>query len=49
MAVQRILYVTGLPRAGSTLLCQLLGQHPDIYSIGHGSRSPTPWSNCAAN
>jgi sulfotransferase len=23
--------VTGLPRAGSTLLCQLLAQHPDIH------------------
>lgn len=34
---KRILYVTGLPRAGSTLLCQLLGQHPDIYSHGHSS------------
>lgn len=31
------LYVTGLPRSGSTLLCQLLGMHPDIYSIGHSS------------
>lgn len=29
--------VTGLPRAGSTLLCQLLGMHPDIYSTGHSS------------
>ena len=34
---QRILYVTGLPRAGSTLLCQLLGHHPQIYSPGHSS------------
>jgi sulfotransferase len=34
---KRVLYVTGLPRAGSTLLCQLLGQHPSIYSIGHSS------------
>ncbi|MFZ1829626.1 MAG: sulfotransferase [Candidatus Competibacteraceae bacterium] len=33
----RILYVTGLPRAGSTLLCQLLGLHPDIYSTGNSS------------
>lgn len=32
-----IIYVTGLPRAGSTLLCQLLGHHPDIYSTGHSS------------
>jgi sulfotransferase len=29
--------VTGLPRAGSTLLCQLLGQHPDIDCDGYSS------------
>lgn len=29
--------VTGLPRAGSTLLCQLLAQHPDIASDGRSS------------
>lgn len=34
---KQMLYVTGLPRAGSTLLCQLLGIHPRIYSIGHSS------------
>ncbi len=34
---KRLIYVTGLPRAGSTLLCQLLGHHPDIYSPGHSS------------
>jgi len=34
---KRVIYVTGLPRAGSTLLCQLLGHHPDIYSLGHSS------------
>ena len=34
---KQIIYVSGLPRAGSTLLCQLLGHHPDIYSIGHSS------------
>lgn len=34
---KQLLYVTGLPRAGSTLLCQLLGQHPQIYSPGHSS------------
>jgi sulfotransferase len=34
---KQILYVTGMPRAGSTLLCQLLGMHPAIYSIGHSS------------
>ena len=29
--------MTGLPRAGSTLLCQLLAQHPDIHSEGQSS------------
>jgi len=29
--------VAGLPRAGSTLLCQLLAEHPDIYCEGHSS------------
>jgi sulfotransferase len=29
--------VTGLPRAGSTLLCQLLAEHPDINCEGHSS------------
>jgi sulfotransferase len=33
---KRLIYVTGLPRAG-TFLCQLLGHHPDIYSSGHSS------------
>ncbi len=32
-----IIYVAGLPRSGSTLMCQLLAQHPDIYSTGHSS------------
>lgn len=34
---KKFIYVTGLPRAGSTLICQLLDQHPDIYSPGHSS------------
>ncbi len=34
---KKIVYVTGLPRAGSSLMCQLLGQHPDVYSTGHSS------------
>ena len=34
---KKLICVSGLPRSGSTLLCQLLGQHPDIYSIGHSS------------
>ncbi|MEI6306628.1 MAG: sulfotransferase [Deltaproteobacteria bacterium] len=29
--------VAGLPRAGSTLLCQLLGEHPQIKCEGHSS------------
>ena len=29
--------VTGLPRAGSTLLCQLLAQHPEVHCDGHSS------------
>lgn len=29
--------VSGLPRAGSTLLCQLLSEHPDIHCDGHSS------------
>ncbi|GJL81569.1 MAG: hypothetical protein DHS20C01_12030 [marine bacterium B5-7] len=34
---RNIIYVTGLPRAGSTLLCQLFAHHPDVYSPGHSS------------
>jgi sulfotransferase len=33
----RFVGVAGLPRAGSTLLCQLLGAHPQIDSEGHSS------------
>ena len=33
----RFVGVTGLPRAGSTLLCQLLAQHPEIECEGHSS------------
>lgn len=29
--------VTGLPRAGSTLLCQLLAQHPEVHCDGRSS------------
>ena len=35
--MHRLLCVTGLPRAGSTLLCQLLGLHSQIYSPGYSS------------
>jgi len=37
MPTPRLLYVAGLPRAGSTLLCQLLGLHPQIDSCGYSS------------
>jgi len=37
LLAKNLLCVTGLPRAGSTLLCQLLGLHPQIYSPGHSS------------
>jgi sulfotransferase len=33
----RFVGVTGLPRAGSTLLCQLLAQHPEIQCEGQSS------------
>jgi len=35
--MKQAVYVSGLPRSGSTLLCQLLGMHPDIYSTNHSS------------
>lgn len=34
---KKIIYVTGLPRSGSTLLCQLLSHHEEVYSNGHSS------------
>ncbi len=34
---RKLVCVSGLPRAGSTLLCQLLAQHPQIHSPGHSS------------
>ena len=34
---KKIIYVTGLPRSGSTLLCQLLDHHDEVYSTGHSS------------
>lgn len=34
---KRFVGVAGLPRSGSTLLCQLLGEHPEIYCEGHSS------------
>ena len=37
MSDKRILYVAGLPRSGSTLMCQLLSTHPDIDCPGHSS------------
>ncbi len=35
--IPKFVGVTGLPRAGSTLLCQLLAQHPEINCEGHSS------------
>jgi sulfotransferase len=37
MSVPAFVGVTGLPRAGSTLLCQLLAQHPEINCEGQSS------------
>ncbi len=34
---KQIVYVSGLPRSGSTLLCQLLDHHKDIHSPGYSS------------
>jgi sulfotransferase len=34
---KRNVMVTGLPRAGSTLVCQLLSHHPDLYCPGNSS------------
>ncbi|MEL7313870.1 MAG: sulfotransferase [Cyanobacteria bacterium J06559_3] len=34
---KQIVYVTGLPRSGSTLLCQLLHHHPKVHSPGFSS------------
>jgi sulfotransferase len=34
---QKFVGVAGLPRAGSTLLCQLLAEHPEVYCEGHSS------------
>jgi len=35
--IPKFVGVTGLPRAGSTLLCQLLAEHPEIDCDGHSS------------
>jgi len=34
---KKLVCVTGLPRSGSTLLCQLLAHHPEIYCPGQTS------------
>ncbi|MGD1852307.1 MAG: sulfotransferase [Cyanophyceae cyanobacterium] len=39
---KRIIFAAGLPRSGSTLLCQLLGEHPLIDPAIHSS----PLFNC---
>lgn len=36
-ACPKFVGVTGLPRAGSTLLCQLLAMHPEVRCEGHSS------------
>lgn len=33
----RFVGIAGLPRAGSTLLCQMLAEHPEIHCEGHSS------------
>jgi sulfotransferase len=35
--IPQFIGVTGLPRAGSTLLCQLLSQHPEVHCDGQSS------------
>jgi sulfotransferase len=35
--MKNFIFVSGLPRSGSTLMCQLLGVHPHVYSDGHSS------------
>ena len=37
--MKKIYTITGLPRAGNTLLASLLNQHPEVQATGH---SPTP-------
>ena len=37
MVIPNFVGVTGLPRAGSTLLCQMLAQHPQIQCEGVSS------------
>ena len=37
MSKPQLVCVTGLPRSGSTLLCQLLAEHPDIFCDGMSS------------
>jgi sulfotransferase len=37
---RKLICVAGLPRSGSTLLCQLLAQHPQINSSGRSSPLP---------
>ncbi len=34
---KKVIYIAGLPRAGSTLMCQLFAHHPQVYSPGHSS------------
>jgi sulfotransferase len=34
---KNVIYVAGLPRSGSTLMCQLFAHHPEVYCPGHSS------------
>ncbi len=34
---KNIVYIAGLPRSGSTLMCQLFAHHPLVYCPGHSS------------
>ena len=49
--MKQIHFITGLPRSGSTLLCNVLNQNPEFYA---GSTSPLPalvntLVNCLSN
>ena len=49
---KQLICVAGMPRSGSTLMCQLFDHHPKIYCPGHSSPLPhtmnsmrSAWSN----
>lgn len=47
--LKRNVFVSGLPRAGSTLLCQLLSHHPELYCPQHSSPLPHIIANMRDN